>query len=88
MFSINFTFNIRTISSPDNSYDIYYKSDLKSMQIKLRVNLPVGDNFHDHPMCIMEYIVDKPPSVFVDPITKSNRSAKDYMEYLFYTQGL
>ena len=46
----------------------------------------MGENFQDHPMCIMEYIVEKPDTPDVDSTT-ATQTTQDYLEYLFYTQG-
>lgn len=35
---------------------------LEKLHIPVKANLPVGNNLQDHPMCILEYFLSKPPT--------------------------
>ena len=55
-------------------------------QIPVRANLPVGNNLQDHPTCVIEYLVDRPPSINVDEALH-NKSNQDYQQLLFFKSG-
>ena len=51
-------------------------------------DLPVGENMQDHPMCVVEYKIDKPVSINVDnTYTQSNQVTQDYQQYMFFKGG-
>lgn len=50
------------------------------------VNLPVGDNFHDHPMCAMEYHLEKP--LGGGDKHKLEEGKDELEQFLYFTRGL
>jgi len=64
------------------------KEHLEKLHIPVKSNLPVGSNLQDHPMCIFEYLVSKPPTINVgDTYSDAKDQQKDMQQYLFYTKG-
>jgi len=57
-------------------------------QIPVRADLPVGENFQDHPMCIIEYKVDRPLSVSMDHAYYQTPASKEYQQYMFFVDGM
>ena len=58
------------------------------LQIKMQADLPVGENFQDHPMCIVEYKVERPLSVSMDNAYYKTPASKDYQQYMFFIDGM
>lgn len=56
------------------------------VQIPVKMNLPVGSNLQDHPMCVLEYSIEMPPSINVDK-SLENKSSQDYAQFLFFSRG-
>ena len=56
-------------------------------QIPVKANVAVGENLQDHPMCVLEYMLERPPSINVDQ-AYSNKSSQDYAQLLFFTSGI
>jgi choline dehydrogenase len=65
------------------------KEHLEHLRIPVKANLPVGSNLQDHPMCILEYMLSKPPTIDVgETYTAAQDQQKEMQQYLFYTKGL
>lgn len=60
------------------------KEHLERFNITVRADLPVGENFQDHPMCIVEYKVERPLSVSMDNAYYQTPASKDYQQYMFF----
>ncbi|KAK2156357.1 hypothetical protein LSH36_215g00002 [Paralvinella palmiformis] len=60
------------------------KEQLERFNIPVRADLPVGENFQDHPMCIIEYKVDRPLSVSMDHAYYQTPASKEYQQYMFF----
>jgi choline dehydrogenase len=64
------------------------KDHLDQLGIPVKLNLPVGNNLQDHPMCILEYMLTKSPTIDVGATyTDATDQRKDMQQYLFYTKG-
>ena len=50
------------------------------------INLPVGNNLQDHPMCALEYHIEKPLGINVSDALH-NSSNKDYQQFMYFTRG-
>jgi len=61
------------------------KQHLTQLGIPVHLDLPVGDNLQDHPMCVTEYLLSKPPTIDVSQTYTEQR--KDLQQYMFYTKG-
>lgn len=62
------------------------KQHLTQLGIPVNLDLPVGNNLQDHPMCVTEYLLSKPPTIDVRQTYTEQR--KDLQQYMFYTKGL
>ena len=64
------------------------KEHLEQLHIPVKANLPVGDNLQDHPMCVLEYFLSKPPSIDVsETYSEVSDQQKNMQQFLFYTKG-
>jgi choline dehydrogenase-like flavoprotein len=62
------------------------RDQLEALNIPVRANLPVGYNLQDHPTCVIEYIVERPPTLNVDNALRSKNN-EDYQQLLFFKSG-
>jgi len=62
------------------------KQHLTQLGIPVHMDLPVGSNLQDHPMCVTEYLLTKPPTIDVTQSYTEQR--KDLQQYMFYTKGV
>lgn len=63
------------------------KDHLEKLHIPVISNLPVGNNFQDHPMCILEYLIKNPPAVDAERANAESDSTKEKQPYLTYEKG-
>jgi choline dehydrogenase len=60
---------------------------LKKHKIPVIADLPVGNNLQDHPMCVLEYTIDRPFTVPSSKAYEHEGAGKDYQQLMFYRGG-
>lgn len=59
------------------------RDHLEKLHIPVVSNVPVGSNFQDHPMCVLEYLLKHSPTNKADAVSSSQKD----QQYLSYSKG-
>lgn len=59
------------------------RDHLEKLHIPVVSNIPVGSNFQDHPMCVLEYLLKNSPTNKADAVSSSQKD----QQYLSYSKG-